>query len=384
MLSWSDMLKKKIIKGIVFLAVSAIVLSRLPAADSTAPETSKASSKLDDLFPDTVVAKGKGIEIKRSEVEDAIMGTKAQYAGRLTPDDVTRLEQQGLESLIQVKMLANKATDEDRTTAKDVISKKLDEYKTNSIAEQGLERQLKIMGTTLDQLRNKYIEQYTAQLVMERELKINVTDADIKKFYDDNPAKFEQPERVRVSHILLSTKDPTDTNPDPTARKDLSDEGKKAKHKQAEDVLKRARAGEDFTKLAKDFSDDPGVKQNNGEYVFSRDDPFVPEFKRAAFALSVNQVSDIVTTAFGYHIIKLSEKIPAKKVELAQVAPRVKEYLKNEQLKPKQKEAKEFLEKLRKDADVQVLDEKLKIKETPDASAPASQPPAESEKAPKK
>src|SRR5260370_23096101 len=148
-------------------------------------------------------------------------------------------------------------------------------------------------------------EEAPGEGVLEGELKVNVTDADVKKFYDDNPAKFEQPEMVRASHILLGTKDQSSGT-------DLSDDQKKAKRKQIDDILKRARDGEDFAKLAKEYSEDPGSKDKGGEYTFPRGQ-MVPEFEAAAFSLKTNQVSDVVTTQFGYHIIKLSEKLPPKK-----------------------------------------------------------------------
>ena len=101
----------------------------------------------------------------------------------------------------------------------------------------------------------------------------------------------------------------------------MTEEQKAAKRKEMEGLLKRARAGEDFAKLAKEYSEDPGSKDKGGEYTFPRGQ-MVPEFEAAAFSLNTNQVSDIVTTRFGYHIIKLSEKIPAQKVEFAKVAVR--------------------------------------------------------------
>ena len=119
------------------------------------------------------------------------------------------------------------------------------------------------VGTTPEELKAKMTQESTAQVVLERELKINVTDADVQKFYDNNPSKFEQAEMVRASHILLSTRDPV-TN------KDLPDDQKAAKRKKAEDILKRARAGEDFAKLAKEYSEDPGSKDKGGEYEFAR------------------------------------------------------------------------------------------------------------------
>src|SRR5207244_2864211 len=188
----------------------------------------------------------------------------------------------------------------------------------------------------------------------QRELKVNVTDEEAKKYYDDNPAKFEQPEMVRASHILISTKDPQDQNPNPALRKDLPEDKKPARRKQLEDLLKRARAGEDFAKLAKEYSEDPASKDKGGEYVFPRAsaDPrrgMVPEFEAAAFSLKTNEVSDIVTTQFGYHVIKLSETIPARKVELAKVESNIKDYLIQQAL---QKQSVDYMAQLKKDAGV--------------------------------
>jgi parvulin-like peptidyl-prolyl isomerase len=135
------------------------------------------------------------------------------------------------------------------------------------------------------------------------------------------------------------------------------------------------RAGEDFAKLAKKYSDDPGSKDNGGEYTFPRG-KMVPEFEAAAFSLKTNEVSDIVTTQFGYHIIKLSEKIPAKKVELAKVAPDLKEFLKQQEMQKRQDDVKNFMDKLEKDAKVEILDNKYKPKEAGGDSSPAPAPSA--------
>jgi peptidyl-prolyl cis-trans isomerase C len=212
------------------------------------------------------------------------------------------------------------------------------------------------MGMTEDKLVKTMAEEGTAEAVLLRELKLNVTDADIKKFYDDtnNVAKFEQPEMVRASHILLMTQDPK-TN------QELSQADKEAKHKTMEGLLKRARAGEDFAKLAKEFSEDPGSKDKGGEYTFPRGQ-MMPEFETAAFALKTNEVSDIVTTQYGYHIIKLSEHLPAQKVPLDKVAPRIKNHLTQQELETK---APDYLAKLKKDAAVEILDLKLKPQEPP-------------------
>ncbi|HZR20913.1 MAG TPA: peptidylprolyl isomerase [Verrucomicrobiae bacterium] len=358
------------------LVFAGLTATECPAATAPPPETAapaKPAPKLNDLFPDEVVAKGKGIEIKRSQLDDAMVSIKSSFAARgqqLPPDEMDHLEQEVLDRLIQVQILLTKATEADKTAGKEVCLKRLDAFKTRAGGAEAFARQLKSVGTTPEELQAKMTDESTAQVVLERELNINVSDDAIKKFYDDNPSKFEQPEMVRASHILVSTKDP-ETN------KDLPDEQKAAKHKKAEELLKRAKNGEDFAKLAKENSDDPGSKDKGGEYQFARGQ-MVPEFETAAFSLKTNQVSDIVTTTYGYHIIKLSEKIPAKKIELAKVAPDVKEYLKQQEMQKRQADLQDYLQKLKKSSGIQILDERLKPKETAENQAPQIIAPAAS------
>jgi peptidyl-prolyl cis-trans isomerase C len=218
-----------------------------------------------------------------------------------------------------------------------------------------------------DTLKAKMNEEATARVVVERELAIKVSDDEVKKFYEDHPADFEEPEKVRASHILISTRDPI-TNAE------LAKEKKEAKHKLAEDLLKRARAGEDFAKLAREFSEDPGSKAKGGEYTFARG-AMVPEFEAAAFALKTNQVSDIVATQFGYHIIKLFEKFPAGKVDFDKASSHIREFLVQQKL---QKEIPTYMVKLRKEANVEILDERLKAVEA--ADFPGTQPAPEKPK----
>ncbi|HZV34755.1 MAG TPA: peptidylprolyl isomerase, partial [Verrucomicrobiae bacterium] len=223
--------------------------------------------------------------------------------------------------------------------------------------------QLKSLGMTEDQLRKRLTDAATAETVLMS--KVSVSDADIKKFYDDNPTKFQQPEKVKAAHVLISTGNPHSTTP-------MSDSEKQAKLKIAQNVLKRAKANEDFAKLAKEFSDDPGSKDNGGEYTFARGE-MVPEFEAAAFSLQTNQISDIVTTQYGYHIIKLLEKFPAKKLELAEVKPDIKAYLEQSAV---QKMLPDYYATLKKDAKVEILDNDLKALEEAQVDLPpASIPP---------
>ena len=164
------------------------------------------------------------------------------------------------------------------------------------------------------------------------------TDADAKDFYDKNPDKFKQPESVRASHILLMTQDKDDAT-------------KKAARAKIDELLKRAKAGEDFAALAKANSQDGSASQGGDLGFFARG-RMVPEFDQVAFALKPGEISDVVTTQFGYHIIKLTEKKEAAPIPLEQVKPQVLEFLTNQK---KQQRVDGFIEDAKKRAKIEVL-----------------------------
>jgi peptidyl-prolyl cis-trans isomerase D len=124
--------------------------------------------------------------------------------------------------------------------------------------------------------------------------KVTVADADLKNYFDEQktktPENFSQPEQRRISHILIAVSDPKD------------DAAAKSK---AEALLKRAQAGEDFAKLAKENSQDPGSASKGGDLGWSERKVFVPPFADAAFAMKVGEIRGPVKTQFGYHILKL-------------------------------------------------------------------------------
>src|ERR1035437_10119835 len=337
-------------------------------ATASASAVSKSEAKINELFPDKVIAKGKGVEVSRNQLDEEVIRFKSQVAGRgqtVPPEQMAMMERQLLDQLIQVQLLRAKATDADKAAGKALADKRFEEAKTKLGSEDDLNRQLKLMGVTREEVQTKWTESATAEAVLKRELNVSVTDADTKKAYDENPARFEEQKRAPPSHILLTTTDPK-TNTE------LAEDQKAAKRKEMEGLLKRARAGEDFAKLAKEYSEDPGSKDKGGEYKFPRGQ-MMPEFEAAAFSLNTNQVSDIVTTKYGYHIIKLSEKIPAQKVEFAKAVSDIKDGLTQQAL---QKQFPEYLAKLKKEAGVEILDEKLKPKETAEAPGmPADHPP---------
>src|SRR5581483_193150 len=158
---------------------------------------------------------------------------------------------------------------------------------TDEQFEQKLKQQLVVLSQTRAQWEQQNIDQAMIQSILEHEWKINVTGADGKKYYTENMSKVETPEMVRPAHILIATRDLMSGT-------EMTETQKAEKKKLAEDLLKRARAGEDFAKLARQYTDDTGSKEKGGEYTFGRGQ-MQPPFENAAFALKPNEVSDLVT-----------------------------------------------------------------------------------------
>ncbi|OHB66140.1 MAG: hypothetical protein A2Y76_03160 [Planctomycetes bacterium RBG_13_60_9] len=143
---------------------------------------------------------------------------------------------------------------------------------------------------------------------------LTTTEEDARKYYDGNPEDFRVPERVRASHILIST-EPTDPNADPN-------QAKVQARQKAEELLKKVKDGEDFAALAKENSACPSKTQGGDLGMFGRDQ-MVPPFEEAAFALKAGEVSGLVETQFGYHIIKVTEHQDPNQVPFEKIKDRI-------------------------------------------------------------
>ncbi|HEY3886496.1 MAG TPA: peptidylprolyl isomerase [Vicinamibacterales bacterium] len=163
-----------------------------------------------------------------------------------------------------------------------------------------------------------------------------VTGQQIERYYTDNIQQFSTPEEVRASHILLKTDGKND------------DDVKK----QAEDILKRAKAGEDFAALAKKYSQDDGSAKKGGDLDFFPRGQMDPAFEKAAFALQPGQISDLVKSQFGFHIIKVTDKKAATTKSLADVRGQIEDQLKLQAAQAQaQKLADQVASELKKPAD---------------------------------
>ena len=183
----------------------------------------------------------------------------------------------------------------DKVTVNDAdLASYYDAHKTEY--RKGDSRKIRYLLVDRDQLRSR----------------ITVTPQEIESYYNSNIQQFQAPEQVRASHILLKT--------DGKNEADV--------RKQAEDILKQAKApGADFAALAKKYSEDDGSKANGGDLDYFTKGRMVPEFEQAAFAMQPGQISDLVKSQFGFHIIKVVDKKAAATRTLDEVRMQIQDTL---------------------------------------------------------
>ena len=167
--------------------------------------------------------------------------------------------------------------------------------------------------------------------------KIVIKDEETRAYYDGNPQSFRQPEQVKASHILIKVEPTADEAAKIEARKKITE------------VQQKLKDGGDFAALAKEYSQGPSSAKG-GDLGYFRRGQMVGPFEDAAFSMKTNEVSDLVETRFGYHIIKVYDKKPEQTLAYADVKDKIAQRLKQEKI---EKDATLYVENLKKGAKVE-------------------------------
>ena len=288
------------------------------------------------------VARVNGKAISALELKRAIkVITAGQRGAQIAPDQQKEMEKQAVQQLISAELLYQAAQKLEVKDLDKQIEDKLTQGKARFANEQDFAKAIKDLDMDEKDLREYTRRDLIISYFVEKTIlpKVAVTEDDAKKFYDQNPDKFTRPETIKASHILLGVD-----------QKATADEKKTAREK-AEKLRKELAAGADFATLAKGNSTCPSSQQG-GDLGYFGKGQMVPAFETAAYALKPGEISDVVETQFGYHIIKLTEKKGADKVEFKETRSRIEEYLKNQKIGPA---VNEYLTEVRKSAKIEVL-----------------------------
>ena len=321
---------------LLFVQVAAAFGEEKPSPKDTAVTAAKPS-------PTAVLAKVNGVAITRGERDQALQQMMAQsrVPQPVSPEMTQKMETATLDQLISMELLYQKGK---KLTIKDLdkqVDAKLAQTKSQFPSQADFEKAIATANLSEKKLKDFSRKNIIINTLLEKEVlgKINVTDADAKKFYDENPDKFKTEARIKASHILISVD-----------QKATPEEKKKAKEK-AQALRKRVAKGEDFATVAKTESKCPSAAQGGDLGYFSKGQ-MVPEFEKAALALKPNEISDVVETPFGYHIIKLIDLKPVETIKFDDVKGKIGDYLKQQQA---QKPMTDYVATLKKEAKIEIV-----------------------------
>jgi len=201
--------------------------------------------------------------------------------------------------------------------SKEDVQKELDSVKQKFPDEKAFQNLLAQKNVTEDDVKEMIRENLLIKKIMDdiTSSVSEVSDADVKKYYDENQDKLKQAAQVKASHILLKVDE------------DASEEDAEKVKKKIEEIREKIKSGGDFAKLAEEFSDCPSGKRAGGDLGWFGKGQMVPPFEKAAFAMKPGELSDIVKTRFGYHIIKLTDKKEEGVPKLEEMSDDIKEEL---------------------------------------------------------
>ena len=310
------------------------------AAPQAAPAPEVPAKPVAAVLPE-VVARVNGETIAKADLERAIAELQG-HAGPVPDEQRDRIYRDVLDQLIGYRLLIQETKSRQIAIADAEIDGRIAEIQKQFPSEEAFKQVLDQRGMTVAGLRADAREgmQSDKMLAAETAGKISVTPAQLTDFYEKNPAQFQQPERVRASHILIGLPEGADTAAKEQARV------------RAAEVLKEVKAGKDFAGLAKQHSQDPGSAVNGGDLGFFNRGQMVGPFDQVAFTLPPGQTSDLVETNFGFHVIRVTEKQPSRTLPLDEIRPKLQEFLEGQN---REELTQAFVDSLKAKGKVEIL-----------------------------
>jgi foldase protein PrsA len=206
-----------------------------------------------------------------------------------------------IDKIIGDKIVAAEAKKQKINITNSILNKEVEKLKASYGGEEAFKQALESNNTTLAFLKQDLKNYLTIKQLLEPQ--IEITEEEMKTYFDENKDSFAEAEQIKASHILV---------PD---------------EKTANEVKQKLNDGGDFAELAKDYSTDDSTKDSGGDLGYFAKGTMVSEFEDVAFGLAVDQVSKPVKTEFGYHIIKVEAKKKAKEANYNDSKEEIKETL---------------------------------------------------------
>ena len=279
----------------------------------------------------------KGGSITAKDLETLIKPRMAVFFQRapLSDEKFKQTIDGALKELVTQKLILIEAKNDKISISNDDVTEKINGIK-DKVGKEKFAQQLKSSNLTEKELFGQISDALTVEKWLKETVfnKIEISDKQVKKFYDENRERyFKKPEMVEAAHILIKV------------ARDASAEDKEIAKKKCEDVLKKLNDGAKFADLAKEFSACPSGKRSGGSLGAFGRKQMDPAFEKVAFALKMGETSEVVESSFGFHIIKTTKKMKAGIVEFAEAKESIKQFLTRPKVQSKVKDMEATLRK---------------------------------------
>ncbi len=286
-----------------------------------APEAYSADA---DKKAENVILRVNGEPIGQETLDKEMARYEGQAAQSDQPPDPAKkeaLRKKVLDGMVDRILLLQESQKLGISVTDAEVDEEMSKFKARFPKPEQFEAILARMKVTEADVRTEYRRRIAIRAVVEREVtpKATVAEADIKAFYDQNPSLFKVPEQVRASHILVKVDE------------QATDQDKAKAREKILALKKKVENGEDFAAVAKDNSDCPSAAQG-GDLDFFQRGQMVASFEESAFALKPGEMSDVVETQFGYHLIKVTDRKEPGDMPFEEMKPTIEEHLKQQKI----------------------------------------------------
>jgi len=301
----------------------------------------QACNKEETKYPEGTIAviNGAVITEKELDTELSVMSQQLGDIDQLDDEQLSKIKEDLLENLVSRKVLYQESQRKGIEIDDAAVSERLASMKKQFPNEDDFKKMLEKMNLNEDILKSKLREGMFIQALIDREVisGLTISDKDAKTYYDENADLFKQGEKIEARHILVKVEEG-------------ADESVKAKAlEKIKKIQKELTSGEDFAGLAKKYSDCPSGARGGDLGSFGRGQMVKP-FEDAVFSMKQGEISDIVETQFGYHLIKAGERTPEVITGYEDIKDKLIQYLK--QMKTEE-EIKKYIAKRKEQAKIE-------------------------------
>ena len=306
-----------------------------------------------------LVARVNGVDIESKYIEfrlSQIMKLALKKAKRpLTVKEKNSIVKDLIEKEVVRELVNQQGKKENLKIDHELIEKELKLLRAGYASEEEFNNALKSRNINLEEIKKSMQIEINARQLLNAEIKgkINISDNEVKKYYEDNKPRFQRPEAYHTRHILAAYFPPE------ALRNQTIEELKKNKEyftriaeEKIDKVIKELKKGANFVELAKNLSDDESSRENGGDLDFIYKGIFETSFDEAVEKLNPGETSGKIKTRFGFHVIQLIEKRPSEMAPFNEMKSEIQKYLFLEEAK---KNVSSYIEKLKQTADIKTF-----------------------------